>query len=569
VNTTRIDSIRVSILWQPIENLTIEPMAMYQSIQQGAPPAVDVNGNPTHPQVPAVWAHYEIYDSPEPQTDSLSFGSLTMTYQLPFFSLTSATGYWHRDFDDLQDETEQVNSAIGIPVYDVAGGGIGPNYSSKGPGMLEQDSSRQLSEEFRVTSSAPGPFQWVAGYFYQNLNSQVQTSVFAPQAAPLLGGTALSDNTVPEDLIQNAVYGNVSWRFSPHFEVAAGFRHYRYSLSETSTEYGLFTPLAAEGLNVPYNAANSTAATGTAPSFTLTYNIDPDHMVYVRIGKGFRLGGVSTLTGPIPVAAASNTNPLYASDVANECGLQAKILLATTCNPKTLLQAPTTFSSDSLWSYEIGEKSSFFDHRLIANLNAYLEDWYNPQVATNLAGYGLTVNGGNARIKGVEGQLQALLPGGFDFSLNASYTDAKFIESSAISGFPAGTQIPDTPMVSGSAVLQWKHSLVDDLSLFGSLEEDYTGNKTDLPFGVTATLQNIDQLMVHLPGYAISNFRFGVRGERNGGDHWSAALFVNNFTNKHVLLDPQPQIALQTAAFERYIINQPLTAGIDVSYAFR
>jgi len=44
---------------------------------------------------------------------------------------------------------------------------------------------------------------------------------------------------------------------------------------------------------------------------------------------------------------------------------------------------------------------------------------------------------------------------------------------------------------------------------------------------------------------------------------------VNNFTNKHVLLDPQPQIALQTSAFERYVINQPLTAGIDVSYAFR
>jgi hypothetical protein len=35
-----------------------------------------------------------------------------------------------------------------------------------------------------------------------------------------------------------------------------------------------------------------------------------------------------------------------------------------------------------------------------------------------------------------------------------------------------------------------------------------------------------------------------------------------------VLLDPQPQIALQTQAFERYILNQPLTAGLDVSYAF-
>ena len=72
-----------------------------------------------------------------------------------------------------------------------------------------------------------------------------------------------------------------------------------------------------------------------------------------------------------------------------------------------------------------------------------------------------------------------------------------------------------------------------------------------------------------MSAYSMANFRLGIRGERDNGDHWTAALFVNNLTNTHVLLDPQPQIALQTSAFERYVINQPLTAGIDVSYAFR
>jgi hypothetical protein len=118
-------------------------------------------------------------------------------------------------------------------------------------------------------------------------------------------------------------------------------------------------------------------------------------------------------------------------------------------------------------------------------------------------------------------------------------------------------------------VLQWKQRLHDGLSLFGSIEEDYTGGKTDLPFGVTATLQTSDQLLVHLPAYGIANFRFGAKGERHGGDRWSAALFVNNFENQHVLLDPQPQIGLQTGAFERYVLNQPLTVGIDISYTVR
>jgi len=318
---------------------------------------------------------------------------------------------------------------------------------------------------------------------------------------------------------------------------------------------------------VPYNAAASIAASGTVPDVTLTWNIDSDHMVYAKVGKGFRLGGASSEVGPIPVAPASNTNPLFSSEVANECGLQAKILLTTTCNPNILLTAPATFGSDSLWSYEVGEKSSFFDHRMIADIDAYLEDWYSPQVATDLAGFGLNVNGGDARIKGVEAQLQALLVAGFDVSLNASYTDGKFVESSPISGFPSGAQVPDTPKLSGSAVLQWLHDLSGNVSMFGSFEVDYTGTRTDVPFGVTATLQNLNQVLVHLPSYSLVNLRLGLRGE-GSDDHWSAAVFVDNLTNNIVVVDPQPQIALQTSAFARYVVSQPLTAGIDVSYQF-
>lgn len=568
VNTGRLESVRAEILWKPLDNLTIRPLAMYEATVQGGPPSVDVNGNPTHPQLPSVWGHYEIYDSPEPQEDRLSFGSLTTTYDLPAFSLTSATGFWHRNFIDLQDDTEQVASAVGIPVYDAAAGGLGYQMSVKGPGNAEQDYSRQISEEFRIASRGSGPLHYVAGYFYQDLYSESNISAFAPQAAPIFGGTAESVNSVPEVMIQNAVFANVSWRFSSHWEVSAGARRYHYSLNEPSTQYGAFTVLGSQGTNVPFKKDIAISASGTVPSFTATYNIDADHMIYARIGKGFRLGGASGDVGPLAVAPASNTNPVFAAEVANECGLQYKILLTTTCNPNVFIPAPTTYGSDSLWSYELGEKSSFFQHRMIINLDAYLEDWYHPQFATNLAGYGLSVNGGDARIKGIEGQMEALLPAGFDMSLNASYIDAKFVQSSAITGFPAGMSIPDTPRFAGSLVLGWNRDLSDSTALFGSIEEDYTGARTNLPFGVAATLLNVNQVLVHLPAYTLGNIRFGVKGERDNGSRWSAAMFVNNFTNNVVLVDPQPQISLQTQAFGRYVINQPLTAGIDVSYSF-
>ena len=566
VNTTQIDSTRVEFLWKPIKNLTIEPTAMYQLVKQGGIPAVDVNGLPTRPTLPRILAHWEIYDSPEPQTDSLSFGSLKAVYQFPTFAVTSSSGFWHRNFIDLQDGTEMIAGAIGIPVYDSAAGGIGPTASDRGNANMEQDYTRQISEEARVNSTAPGPLQWVAGYFYQDLHSANNMSALAPQGSAIFGGPNLYVAQMPELLVQNAVYGHLSWRLSRHFAVAVGLRHYHYSLNGRSVQMGAFTVAAPLGNSVPYYYAASVSASGTVPSFTLTYNIDRNHMVYARIDKGFRLGGPQP--APMPAVPASNTNPLLADEVANECAIQQKILVTNTCNPNVFIQLPNSFGSDSLWSYEIGEKSSFFHHRMIFNADGYLEDWYHPQMATDIAGALLFANGGDARIKGLESQLEALLPLGFELTLNAAYTDARFIHSSAITGFPAGMRIPDTPRISGAAVLGWKHYLGHGHSLFGSLEEDYTGSRTDLPFGVTATLLNIGQTLVHLPAYSIVNLRFGVRGERHGGARWSATLFVDNLTNNIVLLDPNPQFSLQDSAYSRYVVTRPLTAGIDVSYSF-
>ena len=45
-------------------------------------------------------------------------------------------------------------------------------------------------------------------------------------------------------------------------------------------------------------------------------------------------------------------------------------------------------------------------------------------------------------------------------------------------------------------------------------------------------------------------------------------MFVNNLTNKEALLDPEPQIVLQIPAYVRYLVNRPLTVGVDVSYKF-
>jgi outer membrane receptor protein involved in Fe transport len=556
-NTTTIDSARASLLWKVTDNLTITPMIMWQLTQQGAPDAVDVNGNPTHPSVPATNAHWEIYDSPEPQRDRFTLGSLKIEYQFEHFLLTSATADWNRNTLVSQDSTEENGAAIGIPVYD-APGGIGPSGPApNGPAVTEKDFTQQISEELRLTSTGSGRFQWILGYFYQDLYSEWDEWAISPQATPILGGPNLYVDRQPQVIIQNSEFGEASWQFTPDLKGTVGVRHYHYSLNQSNEEYGLFTVNDYLGNTVPYNTTATNEASGTNPKFDLSYNIDKDVMVYATAAKGFRLGGANQ---PIPVAAPGNPNMVL---VGNECGLQAKILNNTACNGP-LLQAPATFASDSVWNYEIGEKSSFFDRRLIANVSAYYERWINPQLATNLAGFGITANGANARVVGFEAEFQALLSREWNLGINAGYTDSKFTEDSAITGYPSGYAVPDIPKVTAAANLRWKHPVTDTVSLTGTLEADYVGTRTDAPYGETITLENINQYLIHLPSYTLTNLRFGVSGSA-----WSASLFVNNLTNKEALLDPQPQIDLQMNAFVRYLVNRPRTAGLDVTYKFQ
>jgi iron complex outermembrane recepter protein len=555
-NSTTVSTVRASILWKPTENLTIMPMVMWQLTQQDAPDAVDVNGIPTHPTVPSENAHWEIYDSPEPQRDRFTLGSLKIEYQLDYFTITSATGDWNRNTLVSQDSSEENAGAVGIPVYD-APTGIGPTGPApNGPATTEKDFTRQFSEELRLTSTGTGPLQWIFGYFYQDLYSEWDEWSIAPQATPVLGGTNLYVDYQPQTIIQNSVFGEASWQFTPDLKATVGLRHYHYTLGQTNEEYGVFTVYSAQGDTVPYNTSASSRATGTDPKFDISYNLDKDILLYATAAKGFRLGGANQ---PIPVAYSTNANGVLA---ANECALQAKLLNAA-CNPNILLQAPATFLSDYVWNYEIGEKSAFLDHRLIANVSAYFERWMHPQIATNLSGYGLTANGGDARIVGVEGDFQALLSRDWNVDVNFGYTDAKFTEDSAITGYRNGSLVPDIPKVTAAATLRWKHPVSSDLSLTSALEADYVGTRTDAPYGETLTLENVNQYLVHLPAYALLNWRGGVASEA-----WSANLYVKNLTNKEALLDPEPQIVLQTSAYTRYLVNRPITVGLDVNYKF-
>ena len=576
-NSTTIDSARVLVLWKPSDNLTITPTLMYQLTRQAAPDQVDVNGNPTHPTVPSTLAHWEIYDSPEPQEDKFTLGSLKIEYEARGFTVTSATAMWGRNTLVSQDSTEENNDAFGFPNYDAGNGaggspfGIGPSGPApNGPAVTEKDYTRQISEELRATSTGSGPLQWIVGLFYQDLYSEWDEWAIAPQAGPAMAAIGLPPTTnlyvdvQPQVIVQNAQFGELSWQFTPDLKGTVGLRHYHYSLSQSNMEYGVFTVNGGLGTpDTPYLTGFSNSASGTDPKFDLSWKVDPDVLLYATVAKGFRLGGANQ---PIPVAAVPNCAAPAGPLQGNEFALQGK--LTNTCNSALLLQAPGTFSSDSVWNYEVGEKSELLDKHLILNVSAYYERWSNPQLSTNLSGFGITANGADARIYGLEAEMQALLTREWTLGVNFGYTNAQFTADSPITGFPNGYNVPDIPDFTASATLRWKHPLTGDLSLVGMLEGDYVGTRTDAPYGESITIYPgspgyINNFLLHLPAYAFLNARLGF-----AGNQWTASLYVNNLTNKEALLDPQPQIDLQTNAFVRYLVNRPITAGLDFTFKF-
>jgi iron complex outermembrane recepter protein len=561
-NASTLESARATFLWKPTDQLTIEPMVMYQLTNQDGPSATDVSG--IYPVASGPEAHYEPYDTPEPFYDRFTLGSLKIAYQFDYFSITSATALWNRNSYISQDATEENMTdaeegsppliAVGTP-YDAAGGGLGPN----SPATYERDYTRQISEEIRFTSTNDSAFQWLGGFFYSKLNSTWGMSTYQPEA---LASTIINAYGVdnpdlftafePASIKQTAFFGEVSYKITSDLKVTAGLRRFSYTTDQTDNEGG--AELGGAPGQWPLAGEFITSASGITPKFDVSYNLTPDAMVYATASKGFRPGGVNQF---LPTLCAAGVSECFASFV--EGALQSKF------NTTAYVPSPQTFGSDTVWNYELGEKTEFLDHRLAVDGDLYYERWNNPQLLTNADGFGYTVNGGDAKMYGAELEIKALLVQGLTLSINGSYDHATFLEDNAASGFPDGLNVPDTPKVTSAQTLTYKVPLSDGLTFVGVLENDYVGSRIDIPYGLTLSLydNSTQSAIVHLASYDLTNLRFGVES-----NNWSAFVFATNLANRKVLLDPQPQIDLALPTFQRYTVNQPLTVGIDLNYKF-
>jgi len=135
--------------------------------------------------------------------------------------------------------------------------------------------------------------------------------------------------------------------------------------------------------------------------------------------------------------------------------------------------------------------------------------------------------------------------------VNGSWLHAEYI-ANAVPDTTIDERVQDVPEVTASASLAYRHPISDSLGFMGRVDNNYVGSRID-----TTAQAN------YLPSYDLTNVRVGVEA-----DHWSAALFVNNVTNRVALLTNSPAINVNVPTFNRTAMEQPMTLGIDLTYHF-
>jgi iron complex outermembrane receptor protein len=509
-NRIKLQAIRGALRFEPVEGLSITPSIFYQHLTQDGPSAFDTK--------PGTLAHYDAYDIPEPYAERFVMGTLNVQYHVGGLDFTSNTAKFSRKQTLIQDTTEGLEYAFGVTFPYLAG-----------PVTFNaRDDTKQFSQEFRLASSGDTRFKWLVGAFYSNLQSQGNNGSIVPGLLPIVGTSNLFTRHQPYQIKQEALFGELSYKLTPTLKVTAGLRGYKYDTNITNISSGFVGPTGDDTVTtVTAEAKNS----GVNPKFDLTFTPSDQLTLYGTVGKGFRPGGGNQ---PVPTNSASPTGAQCAADLA-AFGLTA---------------SPTAFGPDSLWSYEVGGKARLFNRKLSLNASAYQIDWKGIQQGVALGcGFSYTANAGQARIRGAELEVSAILLDGLRLDASAGFIDGKLTQGNIAVGSVAGQPLQTVPRWTGNVGLSYSRPISGSLKFISHAEYIYTGPRVNGGF-LTLT---------PTPAVELVNARIGLTNDR-----WSVTAFVDNVFNKKAIFNYIAQQAISLPFYDRAATNQPLTAGVTI-----
>jgi iron complex outermembrane recepter protein len=450
--------------------------------------------------------------------------SLTVEGKISNWDVVYAGGWFERKVDNLVDYSQYAIAYDALAIantyaytrfVDANGNLIDPSqYTSN------KDKYTKMSHELRVSSPADYRLRGTAGLFYQRQTDKIRAEFDIPNL-PVYYEVTGQKNVYylsQQDRADRdyAVFSEVSFDITDKLKLNGGIRE--FWVNNTLTGFFGFNgdgysstgellclaegnpivtaPGVYTGANAPCSNTNKKVVeNGETHKINLTYQINPDAMVYGTWSTGFRPGG-------------NNRKP-----------------------------AAGSFAADTLANFELGWKTAWFDRRLRVNGAAFYERWKGIQTSVQgTSGITAIVNAGSAKVEGLEtdiswaatehltlsaagtGLLRAELTSTFcaptpDGKATFGCTDPADIDATA------GTQLPVTPKVKANGTARYAFN-VGDFKTFvqGSVIHQSS---------TTYSLETSRYLVGDTPAFTTFDFSAGA-----AKDNWHVEAYVENAFDK-------------------------------------
>lgn len=604
VNWSDATVLRAALTWEPTPDIRITPSIFYQreyahdlpraywpalSDEEGSDfvsPQFVSSVDSTH--IPLVGANPEF----EPSKNRFYLPSLLINWDMGPISLVSNTAYFDRLQETTLDYTVSHNRTYTTRPVPAAGDRALSYFLT---------TQKNFSQEVRLQGELFGDrLNWVAGGFYsknKQIGDQKNPNNFylgmprigasgrfgVTGGAPFGPGYSAYENYFGIGLVdgyayirelnsteeQLAAFGQVDWEVIDGLTVTAGLRAAKATF-EYYNEYGgpannlnqpqgrACVPNSNPCVPVPVGAygpgegpfapafvvgGGKTTEKPITPKFGVSWQIDRDHLVYGSVAKGYRTGGAQ---GLLPSACDAQLIQYgYVDDNGNA-------------------RSPETYTSDVVWSYEVGAKNRLLGGMLQLASSLFYVKWKDIQtsVSINTCTQSFVDNVGDATSKGGDLLVQLHPMDGLSLGAAIAYTKTSFDEATIVGGrtlYSKGSAIP------GSGA-PWTVTLSGQYDFpvaanEGYVRGDYTYNSRYPRTGVTDPVATSYDLMIPPRGETHQvNARVGIRF-----DELDVSVFADNLLNAH------PSIGLSRSNRTPIYTDEtfrPRTIGVTAAYRF-
>ncbi|WP_447765923.1 TonB-dependent receptor domain-containing protein [Sphingopyxis panaciterrae] len=505
---------RLSLEWRPDDSWTIRPQLFYQDYKQGDTGDMFLGR-------PDMSASYRIA---QPNYDRAGIYSLSVEKELGGVKLTSLTAYFDRKFRYVRDYSFYIGGLV-ADTYPL----ISTNIS---------DSRTQtFSQELRLASDNDSPFKWVIGGYYSSQDDRLVQAVNTPGMAAVFGTDLAYFGNIFTNTKQYALFGEAGYTLFDGFDVTAGVRAFKVEQLVNARTDGVF----AGGPNALADRRNK--EDGINPKFGLSYKVTRDNLLYASAAKGFRPGGINR----------DRIDPDLCRVDLDQLGID---------------NAPDSFGSDNLWTYEAGTKNMFGGGKVMLNASGYYTRWKQIQQAIGLpsCGFGFTDNIGSAEVKGFELEARVEPLRGFQIGGTAAYTKSKVTEAAPGTSAKKGDALPDVPKWMATAYAGYRTEFANGWEFDARGEYQYQGSApysfdTELP----VTYPDDPAAVTYIPNPIRSRKSYQVVNAfaSLSRDNTTVRLYANNLFN----VRPQLDVDLTTGS-DRFSTIRPRTIGVELRQGF-